>query len=190
MGDEIKVKELTDEEAERALSDDPELAATAAAEALAETLEDAAVDPDAGDAEGPPDWAAMPADVKLPPPGMKVAYLRIPAAMTANPFYGDLWCACWPISETEEIIAHARSRGNPQRAISEMAKQTIRVVNGNKADWSGKKPAASVARFWAMIGPKGRQLVRNYYMRTHMVTDEEGALFFGQHFVTVTVSAG
>jgi hypothetical protein len=139
-------------------------------------------------ANAAPPWAAMPPNVKLPRQGCSVAFIRIPAAWTSNPSAGDRWCCCWAIGETEEKLAYTRSRNDMQRALVELAKATIRVVDGARADWSGKPGPGSVQEFWTAIGPKGRHMIRNYYVRTHTVTDEEVLDFFTNHFVNVTVA--
>lgn len=118
-----------------------------------------------------------------------MAFLRIKASWTNDPSGGDRWCTVWQITETEEKLAYNRARGDQHRAVTELAKATIRVIDGTKADWSGdlfKK--GSVAEFWGSIGPKGRLMIRNYYIRTHMVTDEETLDFFSNHFANVTVA--
>lgn len=142
----------------------------------------------AEDANAIPEWAAIPKGVKMPNKGCSVAFMRIPAKWTTDPSKGDRWCCCWMLGETDERLAYQRSRGDMQRSVSELAKATIRVIDGHKADWSGvsTKPGA-VSEFWSAIGPKGRQVIRNYYVRTHTVTDEEALDFFSNHFVNVTV---
>lgn len=135
-----------------------------------------------------PEWASIPKGVKMPNKGCSVAFMRIPAKWTSDPSKGDRWCCCWMLTEQDERLAYQRSRGDMQRSVSELAKATIRIVDGNKADWSGDgKKAGSVSEFWSSIGPKGRQVIRNYYVRTHTVTDEEALDFFSNHFVNVTV---
>lgn len=135
-----------------------------------------------------PEWANIPKGLKLPRPGCSVAFMRIPAAWTTDPAKGDRWCACWQIGETEERLAYQRSRNDMQRSVNELSKATIRIVDGHKADWSGvaTKPG-SVSEFWSAIGPKGRHMIRNYYVRTHTVSDEEVLDFFSNHFVNMTV---
>lgn len=141
---------------------------------------------DAGDSVPP--WASIPKGVKMPKPGCSVAFIRIPAAWTMDPGRGDRWCACWMIGETEERLAYQRSRGDMQRSVNELAKATIRIIDGQKADWSGvATKAGSVSEFWSAIGPKGRHMIRNYYVRTHTVSDEEVLDFFSNHFVNMTV---
>jgi hypothetical protein len=170
------------------MSDVEELSEQAAEAALEGKVEEE----DSGDpttrTSAMPEWASVPANVKMPKAGCSVAFIRIKAAWTTDPAAGDRWCCSWALTETDEKLAYGRSRGDMQRAISELAKATIRIVDGAKADWSGKPGAAgSVNDFWSAIGPKGRQMLRNYYTRTHMVTDEEALDFFSNHFAITTV---
>ncbi len=163
----------------------------AAAEKLLEESEDVVAevpDMDATTTEQP-EWAVLPSTVKLPHKGTQVAFIQIPANWTTNPTRGDRWCACWPLGETEERLAYQRARGDSIRTVSELAKQTIRVVDGAKADWSAiPNKLGSVVEFWSSIGPKGRQMIRNYYVRTHTVAQEEVLDFFSKHFVSMTVT--
>lgn len=179
--EDVKVRELEEDEAAKAFDED----ATTNGERMAE-----AMDPDAASTE-PPDWAVVPPGLKLPEEGSQIAFIRIPARWTRTPTKGDRVCICWPIGETEERLAYNRSRGDAVRSVSELSKATIRAIDGQKADWSGNmnKPG-SVTTFWNDIGPKGRSMIRNYYVRTHTVTDEESVDFFSQHFVSVTVQRG
>jgi hypothetical protein len=172
----VKVEELDEAGAEKAF-----------AEGEPEAEEEASTDaPAAGEI---PPWASIPPGVKMPPPGASVAFLRIKAAWTMNPAKGDRWCMCAAIGETEEKLAYSRSRGDQIRSIQELSKATIRVVDGFKADWSGvASKKGSVSEFWSAIGAKGRQMVRNYYVRTHTVSEEEALDFFAKDFVNVTVS--
>lgn len=143
------------------------------------------------DDEAPPNWASLPDGLKEPPEGTQIAFMQIPAAWTRTPAKGDRVLACWPIGETEELLAYQRSRGSRERALSELTKAAVRMIDGHKADWSTdmNKPG-SVMRFWSEIGPKGRAVVRNWYIRTHNVSDEEALDFFSKRFVNVTVRRG
>jgi hypothetical protein len=179
--EEVKVQELEDEEADRALDEDKQ--------SNFERMENA-LSPDAA-ATAPPEWATVPAGLKLPEEGSQIVFIRIPARWTRTPAKGDRVCICWPIGETEERLAYQRSRGDQVRSVSELAKATIRAIDGVKADWSGTmSKQGSVTSFWTDIGPKGRAMLRNYYVRTHSVTEEEALDFFSQHFVSVTVQKG
>lgn len=183
--DPVQVTEVEDAEADKAFAEAQEEDDKTNAERMADAL-----DPDAA-AEAPPEWAVVPEGLKLPEEGSQIAFIRIPARWTRSPSKGDRVCICWPIGETEERLAYARSRGDMVRSMTELAKATIRAVDGHRADWSGNmaKPG-SITTFWSDIGPKGRSMIRNYYVRTHTVTDEEALDFFSKHFVSVTVQRG
>ena len=169
-------EEISEEEAEKIL------AAGGEPDVVDEVEEDAS-------GERPmPEWATLPANLKKPKKGTRIAFMRIPASWTPDPAKGDRWCACWPITELEERLAYARSRGDQMRSVAELAKQSIRVVDGYRADWTAQNKPGDVPLFWAQIGPKGRQVIRNYYVRTHMVTDDEIVDFFAKHFVDMTVT--
>lgn len=137
---------------------------------------------------GVPDWAQIPPGMKLPRQGNTVAFLRIQAAWTTDPGSGrDRWCLVWAIGETEETLAYKRARGDAHRSVTELSKACIRAVDGVRVRWDGKPGPGDINEFWASIGAKGRQMVRNYYMKTHSVTDEEALDFFSNHFVNMTV---
>lgn len=177
----VKVKHLDEEEAKQAFDED---------ERSALGRMDEAMDPEAAATERP-EWAIMPEGIKYPEEGTQIAFFRIPAHWTRTPARGDRMCACWPITETEERLAYTRARGDGVRAISELTKATIRVVDGAKTDWSGNmKTQGSIVAFWSDIGPKGRAMIRNWYIKTHNVSDEEALDFFSNHFVNVTVARG
>jgi hypothetical protein len=174
-----EVKDLSEDEAERLLDGEtPD---------VSEEEEDGGTAAMTEDENGMPDWATIPPNVKMPKPGVQVAFLRIPAKWTSDPARGDRWCMCSPLTETEEMLAYNRARGNSLRSVTELSKQTIRVVDGTKANWSADGKPGSVNQFFSQIGAKGRQMVRNYYVRTHTVQDDEIADFFAKHFVSMTV---
>lgn len=179
--DPVTVEELDEDQAAHELAEQDEQGVAARMTA--------ALDPEeVGEA---PEWAVVPTGLKLPEEGTVIAHVRIPAKWTRNPGKGDRTCILWPIGETEERLAYQRSRGDMQRSISELSKAAIRAVDGHKADWSGNmaKPG-SIMSFWSEIGPKGRAMIRNWYLRTHSVTDEEALDFFSNHFAATTVRRG
>lgn len=157
------------------------------AAAEAEFSDEEPIDPDVSTAEIP-EWATVPAGVKMPPPGCSVAFVRIRAAWTTNPAKGDRWCMLSAIGETEEKLAYSRARGEQMRSVTELSKACIKVVDGTKASWDPVAKKGSVSEFWTSIGAKGRQMIRNYYVRTHTVSEEETLSFFAKDFVNVTVS--
>ncbi len=135
----------------------------------------------------PPAWAIIPKSIKFPPAGCQVAFLRVPAKWCRDPAKGDLQCILWALDERDEVLAYQRCRGDQIRSVHELSKQTIRAIDGMMADWSGENTTGNVSRFWRDIGPKGRAMVRNYYVRTHSVDPEEAVDFFSNHFAVVTV---
>ncbi len=176
---EVKVEEIDEDQAAAEMAEADEMSAR-------ERMEEA-LDPEAATSE-PPEWAAVPQGLKLPEEGSQIAFIRIPAAWTRTPSKGDRTCVVWPIGETEERLAYQRARGDMNRSITELAKAAVRAIDGHRTDWSGKLTSpGSMSAFWSEIGPKGRAMVRNWYLRTHTVTDEEALDFFSNHFVSVTV---
>lgn len=132
-----------------------------------------------------PDWGIVPPNLKLPPSGVVMAFLRIPSKLTMNPSKGDRQCIVWPLDEVEETRAHKRARGERPLAVQELAKGCVRAVDGAAVEWG--MGAANLMTFWKEIGPKGRALVINYYMKQHVVDEEEALDFFSNHFAAVTV---
>lgn len=189
-----QVTELTEEQAAKALDGTDAEAEEALDEALGALPdpEDDATGDDRNDASGPPAWAVIPKDLKMPKTGTMVHFIRIPAKYCANPADGDRQCVCWALTENEENVAFARARGDNHRAIAEMAKQMVRAIDGKRASWdpATKDPETKVARFWGAIGPKGRGILRTLYLQTHQVTNEEILDFFSNHFVSTTALAG
>lgn len=183
-----ETKDLSPEEAKAGLAGEgPDVVDEDSDEDEDDEPEIAGVDGPEEEANAQPDWAIIPKGVKPPRKGKSIAFMRFPAEWTTDPSKGDRWCACWEIGETEERLAYGRARGDMHRSMSELAKATIRVVDGHKADWSGVGKAGSVSEFWTGIGAKGRQMIRNYYVRTHTVSTREQDAFFSQHFALVTV---
>ena len=92
---------------------------------------------------------------------------------------------------TDLFALHERHTPGEIRLYEEMAKRTIRVVDGHRADWAGRKTAAgSVVRFWEEIGPKARMFVINQYLQTHTPNAEETADFFLNCCVYRTAAVG
>ena len=168
--------------------DDAEATASVMAddeERVAHALEEAV---DAGGEDAPPPWAVLPAGVKPPSEGTQIGFIRIPAKWTLTPTKGDRVAVCWPLGETDEKLAYARARGDMVRSVSELSKQMIRACDGQRSRWDGKP--GDVPTFWNEIGAKGRQMIRNYYVKTHTVSDEESLDFFSNHFAVVTAQRG
>ncbi len=137
-----------------------------------------------------PDWAVLPANLKPPSVGTQIAFMKIPAKWTLVPEKGDRTCALWPLGETDEKLAYARSRGDMVRSVTELSKQMIRMVDGYRTNWEGAGKPGDIASFWNEIGAKGRHMIRNYYVKTHTVSDEDALDFFSNRFAVVTVQRG
>jgi hypothetical protein len=124
-----------------------------------------------------PEWAGIPPGMKVPV-GVDIVAMRFRAKMTRAPHKGDRVLVCWTLSDYEESEAYKRSRGDNQRSLRELAKATIRVVDGMPADRSGKPSSANVSTLWNEIGPRCRQQVVAAYIRTHTMGAEDYADFF------------
>jgi hypothetical protein len=125
----------------------------------------------------PPEWATVPADFKMPD-GWVVFFVRFRAKWTNRPGSGDRQCILWNLSESDEKRASARARGDGMRLVAEMAKQQIRAIDGERADWSGAPGPHNVSQFWSEIGGKCRYLLKGHYLKTHTMSTEETVDFF------------
>ena len=127
---------------------------------------------------GPPEWADVPGDLKIPS-GVEVAYLRFKAAWTCAMDKGDRTCVVWPLTDKDEKLALTRIAHNPLSASSELAKQMVRAFDGMKVDW-GATPgkAGNIDDFWREIGPKCRSMLQRYHSETHSMKPDELAYFF------------
>jgi len=126
-----------------------------------------------------PDWVSFPPGFKIPP-GKEVSFLYFRAKWTDRPEKGDRWCMMWTLSDADEKLAIKRTRGEGGRALTELTKGTIRIVDGKRGDWTGTGDAEttySVDRFWDEIGGKCRELIQTIYIKTHQLTSAERADF-------------
>jgi len=139
--------------------------------------------------EGVPEWASIPPGFEIPP-GKRCGWMLFRAEWTDAPAKGDRWCMMWPLSEAEEKIAYKRSNGEATKAIAELTKASLRIVDGVKADRTGTSAPGSVGVFWAEIGTKLRQMLQNYYLKTHTLSSEEQQDFFANCFVVTTAVGG
>jgi hypothetical protein len=145
---------------------------------------------DPGDEDELPEWVKMPGGLAIPP-YKQVGYMRFKPELTERPDLGERTCVTWGLSVADERLARQAARGESTRLYEEMAKRTIRVVDGHRADWAGRKTAAgSVVRFWEEIGPKARMFVINQYLQTHTPNAEETADFFLNCCVYRTAAVG
>jgi hypothetical protein len=174
----VETGEMSEAEAEEAFGDD---AADGVGDRMGEKLSHAI--------EGVPEWASIPPNFAIPP-GKRLGWMRFRSEWTDAPMKGDRWCMMWPLSEAEEKIAYKRSNGDASRAIAELTKASIRLIDGAKVDRTGASGPGNVAIFWAEVGTKMRQMLQNYYLKTHTLTPEEQQDFFANCFVVTTAVAG
>ena len=133
--------------------------------------------PDDEDPDAIPEWVVFPEGFKIPP-GKQLAFIRFRANWTDTPDKGDRHCIIWSLSDADSKLALKRVAGEASRTLSELAKASIRAIDGAKADWSGRPGRGNVERFWDEIGEKCRQQLQNFYIKTHSLTAEEQADFF------------
>jgi hypothetical protein len=130
-----------------------------------------------------PDWAKIPTvgvDGKpfRFPRGVEVFFVRIRGHLTAARQKGDRILVIWGLSDGDEKLAFQRSISDSNRAITELAKQSVRAIDGHAASWDGRPGPGNVDQLWREIGGKGRgQLVR-LYSQLHVYDAAEQADFF------------
>lgn len=134
-----------------------------------------------------PGWAPKPANLKIPPGG-EICIMLFRSKWTARRDKGDRTCVLWFLSDADEKNALKRTRGEPLRSMSEMSKQMVRAVDGQLVQW-GTGSTFDIEVFWNDIGPKCRQLIKNYYGKTHVLDDEEMQDFFS-NCIAVREAAG
>jgi len=138
-----------------------------------------------------PSWVTFPTGFKIPPRKV-VTFMLFKPEWTDRPELGQRWCMLWPLSDADEKLATGRSRGDHLRSLTELTKQTIRVIDGNRADWTktpGQQNVYDVDKFWNEVGGKCRTALTNYYAKMHMLTREEQADFL-QNCLFVRTMAG
>jgi hypothetical protein len=137
-----------------------------------------------------PPWARVPSDLVFPP-GKQVWFMNFKAALTDRPDLGDRSIVCWGLTDADEKLAIKATRGDSGRTISELAKRTIRAIDGKRADWmTGKIGQASVDRFWDHVGPRYRPMIISAYWKTHSLSVEETADFLLHSIAYRTAVAG
>lgn len=130
-----------------------------------------------------PDWARIPTQGTDGKPwrfprGVEVFFVRIRGNLTAARQKGDRILVVWGCSDGDEKLAVQRAMADSNRAITELAKQTIRAVDGHAADWSGKPGPGNVDQLWRELGGKGRGQVVRLYTQLHVYDAAEQADFF------------
>jgi hypothetical protein len=126
-----------------------------------------------------PKWAKVPKDMKFPR-GIQVLFIRIRADLTMYPSKGDRQVILWALTDGDEKLAIGRSMANAARAGTEMAKQMVRAVDGERLNWTGdpSAPGIDVDRVWHEIGPKGRNLMQRLFTQLHAMNEVELVDFF------------
>lgn len=147
-------------------------------------MEDEATTPAGG---GPPEWADIPADLKMPD-GRVITYVRLRAGTTDTPNAGDRQCIMWNLSAADEKIALKRTRGEALYTLDELTKQFVRSIDGKRVDWG--KGTGQIDRWWDAIGGKNRQQLKNIYAKAHSLTAEEQIDFLGSCIAVRTYQAG
>lgn len=135
-----------------------------------------------------PAWAKVPSDFALPV-GKQIFFVKFKAEWTDYPSKGDRYAIMWNLSDADEKLALKRTRGDSARMLAELTKQMIRVVDGERVDWS-RGAHANIERWWDDIGGKCRQLVQSAYHKSHHLNDTEQADFFLNCFAVKTAVAG
>lgn len=160
-------------------------------EPVGEDADEAIDDPDDVESKpadaGPPEWAAVPSDLILPK-GKQIYFIRIKAEWTDRPNEGDRQCIAWNLNVADEDLALKRTRGEQTRVTRECCMMMVRAIDGHKADWTGgnANSPGNVRRWFDIIGPKGRMLLQNVYLRTHSVDTEVALRFFADCFASMS----
>lgn len=126
----------------------------------------------------PPSWAKIPPAPFRFPRGLDVAFVRIRAKLTAAQQKGDRILIVWPLTDADERLAYQRANGDTNRAVSELARQTIRAIDGVPVDWSGKPGAGNIDALWRELGGKGRGQMIRLYTQMHVFDRAEQEDFF------------
>jgi hypothetical protein len=131
---------------------------------------------------GVPDWFVLPPGFEAEmPQGVEACFLKLEARHTYRPSFGDRQCLLLPLTVKEETLAYKRIAGlgtsSPQAAISELAKQTIKVIDGKKPEWVKRAARNTPDVFWNDIGRKYRNIIEGWYVKTHVLGKEDRAAF-------------
>lgn len=131
-----------------------------------------------------PSWAIVPEGQSRPVRTI-VACMQFEAGWTKDPSLGDRHCVCWPLSDGDEKLAQQRAMGDSNRYINELAKQMVRWIDGEVADFAGGTGRNNIDRFWDEIGPKCRTLMTQMWTQLNALTMQERVTFFEKHFALV-----
>lgn len=176
----VDVTELSDEEAADAFGEDDD----------GERSVPKGMDEKMGErVEGLPDFASLPQGFEIRQ-GKRCGWMLFRAEWTETPEKGDRWCMMWTLSASEEKAALKKAAGDQTKALDELAKATIRLIDGARADRTGGSGKGAVHIFWAELGTKCRQMITSYYVKTHTLNADERADFFANCFVVTTAVGG
>jgi hypothetical protein len=169
-----------------------------------------------GDGDAVPAWAQpfFPAGLHIPK-GRDVMFTRFRSAWTQAPDEGVMtdWAftqpgkdpvykpvrsrvlLLWTISDAEETHAIKASRGERERVLPEQVKRMVRAVDGRLVDWTGNalkrdSELVDMNAVWRDLGPKCRQILHNFYLRMHTLTNAEMGDFLVQGFASRSAVAG
>jgi hypothetical protein len=123
-----------------------------------------------------PTWVKLPAGLEFPP-GRRIQALRFKAEWTDVPRKGERQCILWPLSEADEKLAYQRTRGESAMSLNELAKQMVRVVDGQLVTWGDGTPS-DLTQWWTEIGARCRTLIKNSYAKMHTLEAGDLAAFF------------
>src|SRR5574343_1045585 len=100
-----------------------------------------------------PEWVKVPAGLVIPR-NKQVMYIRFRAEMTDTPSKGERQCIVWSNNLGDQKLAIMRSDKDPNKMSEQMAKQMVRAVDGQLADWTGEPGVGNIDVWWDAIGPK------------------------------------
>lgn len=135
-----------------------------------------------------PEWAKVPAGMKFPK-GKQVIFMRFRPGMTDTPSKGERQAIIWSNSIGDQKLAYIRADKDPNKMSEQLAKQTVRSIDGLRVDWSGEITSANIDTWWDEIGPKSRGIIDKLYMQLHYASRDEAVDFF-ENCVAVRVVAG
>lgn len=128
--------------------------------------------------DGPlPAWVISPEGLKYPR-GRQAYFLRFRGEWTDTPKKGDRQCILWTLNDGDEKMAYARSMGDPNRAMGQLARQMVRAVDGHVVDWSGAPSPGNIDKWWSEIGGKCRSQIVRLYTKLHILQLEDQKDFF------------
>lgn len=138
---------------------------------------------------GAPPWCPLPPDFRIPV-GKNVTFMRFRADWTDAPAMGERTVVVWPLTDTEMLLANQLARNDDNRTLEEMAKMSIRCIDGKHPDRTGNPAVGTIAvnTFWTQIGEKCRRQIKVNHVKTHTLTTEEQLDFFTSCFVVRTAA--